>query len=250
MRSSLLLLVLSSLTYTSVSLAATSSKKTGKLSEIKSYLNLHVHHPLYMGGSFGYGNTDWSEITTERYTFQNNNLTAMTAPISADSSSATIGAFVGYQFTKHFAVEADYVYFPNTKVGFQSDEEIRNSYHITSLTTDTHDFSVIGKILIPILSSTYYLYADAGLAYVLRVDRNIKLDPNNPPTPTDPAFKKQTKGHFGPTFGFGLAKNFATHFYTELAFNYTTGYGKADLKPAEDYIPFVYSLTVNLGYRI
>ena len=43
-------------------------------------LSQHVKHPFYFGGSAGYGNTDWSEITTSPGTITQPNLAAETAP--------------------------------------------------------------------------------------------------------------------------------------------------------------------------
>jgi opacity protein-like surface antigen len=208
-------------------------------------LKQHVKHPFYFGGSTGYGNTDWSEITTAPGTELNPNLAAETAPISAKSGGFAWGAFMGYQFSKHFTVEAAYTHYHSTVVGFAT-SPLANSYGIEELRTDTHSYSLLGKILVPFGFTNVYVYADAGVTYVHRDDHKVTPDPNNPPVD----FDKRHKGHFGPSFGFGLAYDITEHLFTEGAFQYTTGYGKADVKPAEDYIPFVYSIMLNIGVRV
>lgn len=208
-------------------------------------LRQHVKHPFYFGGSLGYGNTDWSEITTAPSTPTQDNDAAFTAPISAKSGGFAWGAFMGYQFSKHFTVEGIYTHYHSTVVGFQTDIT-PNFYGIEQLRTDTHSYSLLGKILVPFGFTNVYVYADAGVTYVHRDDKKVTADPNNPPV----AFDKKHKGHFGPSFGFGVAYNLTEHLFTEGSFQYTTGYGKADVKPAEDYIPFVYSIMLNMGVRV
>ncbi len=208
-------------------------------------LKQHVKHPFYFGGSVGYGSTDWSEITTSPSTATQVNLAAETAPIGAKDDGFAWGGFIGYQFSKHFTLEGVYTRYHSTVVSFQTDIT-PNLYGIEQFRTNTHSYSLLGKIMVPFGFTNVYVYADAGVTYVHRNDVQVTPDPNNPPV----AFDKRSKGHFGPSFGFGLAYNLTEHLFAEGAFQYTTGYGKADVKPAEDYIPFVYSLMLNMGVRV
>ena len=229
---------------------------TATYDDTKKLLSQHVDHPFYFGGSLGYGNTNWSEITTTEEGWPNYNETALAAPISASSSVFASGGFMGYQFSPHFMLEADYTHFNTTVVGFQTTEpgfngqpiDVGNNYGISSLNTNTNSFSVLGKILVPLGFTKVDVYTDAGVAYVLRNDVSVVWDPQqtDPQTP----FKLMDIGHFGPSFGFGLHYDFATHFFTDAAFQYTTGYGKANLQPAEYYIPFIYTVMFNLGIRV
>lgn len=209
-------------------------------------LSQHVKHPFYFGGSAGYGNTDWSQITTAPSTLTDPNPAAESAPISAKSDGFAWGGFVGYQFSEHFTIEGVYTHYHSTVVGFDTSLFTPNIYGIRQLRTDTHSYSLLGKILVPFGFTHVYVYADAGITYVHRDDKKITPDPNNPPVD----FEKRHKGHFGPSFGFGVAYNITEHLFAEGAFQYSTGYGKADFKPAEDYIPFVYSLMLNIGVRV
>ena len=223
--------------------------------DTKNFLSQHVNNPFYFGGSLGYGNTNWSEITTTPYEYPSNNEVAYSAPISATSGVFASGAFMGYQFSPHFMVEADYTHFDTTQVGFQTTADygggytntFDNYYGISSLNTETNAYSLLGKILVPFGSTKVYVYADAGVTYVQRVDESVVWDPQI--TTTTP-FQLQDIGHFGPSFGFGLAYNITQHIFSEAAFQYTTGYGQANLLPAEDYIPFIYTLMFNLGIRV
>lgn len=231
----------------SVCASSTTTNKKQSPSERKEILKLvkqHVQHPFYIGGSIGYGETDWSQITTAI-----GNPAAASAPITANSNGLAFGAIMGYQFSRHFLIEADYTHFADSKVGFETSADTPggyNTYGLKSLKTGTSSYALLLKILVPFLNSKSYVYADTGAAYVYRSDKSVTADPNNPPV----YYTKQHKGHFGASFGFGVARNVTEHIFTELSFQYTTGFGKADATPAEDYIPFVYSLMFNIGYRI
>ena len=200
-----------------------------------------VTYPLYFGGSLGYGNTNWSQITTSPQLHGNFNHDSLSATISDKPNGFAYGGLVGYQFSKHFTIETFYTKYPLTTVKFAA----ANNYQIGELRTNTHSYSLVGKILAPFALTNVYVYADAGIAYVGRVDKKIIALPNQ-----EPNFRKRDVGHFGPSFGFGFAYNLTKHLFTEGSFQYTTGYGKADTTPAEDYIPFVYSLMGSMSVRV
>lgn len=215
--------------------------------ETKRMLSQHVKHPFYFGLSAGYGNTDWSEITTPASTAASPNVAALSAPISAQSGGFAFGGFAGYQFSEHFTVEGVYLHYHQTRVGFQADDFLDSDYGIKTLYTNTSTFSLLGKIMVPFGFTKVYVYADAGVTYVYRDDK--RYDPNPDPA-IEVDYNMVHAGHFGPSFGFGVAYNITEHLFSEASFQYTTGYGKADVKPAEDFIPFTYAVTFNLGIRL
>lgn len=229
-------------------------------SDTKKLLSQRVEHPFYFGGGLGYGNTNWSEITTtpSSSTASNpgGNPVAEAAPISANSSVFASDAFIGYQFSPHFMLEGDYTHFNSTQVNFQTTQEafgsvvpFFNDYGISQLNTGTNAYTLLGKILVPLgFLTRVYVYADAGVSYVQRVDYSMeKLDYYS--TAYSP-FELSDIGHFGPSFGFGFHYDFMPHLFTEASFQYTTGYGTANAQPAQNYIPFIYSLMFNLGIRV
>ncbi len=215
--------------------------------ETRRMLSQHVLHPFYFGVSAGYGNTDWSEITTPPSTLDEPNLAALSAPIGAKSGGFAYGGFLGYQFSEHFTIEAVYTRYHQTTVDFQADDFLDSSYGIKTLYTNTSTYSLLGKIMVPFGFTHVYVYADAGITYVYRDDKSVERNPD-PNIPYD--YTLINDGHFGPSFGFGVAYNISEHVYSEASFQYTTGYGRADTKPAEDFIPFTYCVTLNLGVRL
>lgn len=199
-------------------------------------LTQHVNRPFYFGVSGGYGNTDWSKITTTP-----GSLAAPSAPIGATSGGFAYGLFAGYQFSKHFMIEGNYTRYPQTTVNFDPG----NLYALDSLVTNTDTYSLLGKILVPFGFTKVYVYADAGVTIVHRSDSKLHASAG-----LTPSVGKVNKYKAGPSFGFGLAMNVTPRIFSEVGFQYTTGYDKADAKPAVDYIPFVYSIMFNLGIRV
>lgn len=207
----------------------------------KKIINQHVTYPLYIGANIGYGNTDWSEITTSPSPPNGNiNPATFAAPIGATHGGIATGGYVGYQFSRHFTIENIYTHYATTEVTFSQ----ANNYNISRLNTNTLSDSLVGKILVPFAMTKVYVYADAGITYVRRIDKKITSLPDSTPN-----FKKEHIGHFGPSFGFGVAYNLTQHIFTEGSFQYSTGYGKANARPAENYIPFTYSIMGGLAVR-
>lgn len=212
----------------------------------KLMVEQHVKHPFYFGISTGYGSTNWDALTTPADNGQNP--ATFSSPIGTSEKHFSYGAFVGYQFSKHFTVESIYVHYPTTRVSFCSDAvcgAFGNVYGLESLDSNTSTYSFLGKILVPFGFTNIYIYADAGVTIVHRKDGKLSVEPGDTIN-----YKKQNRYKAGPSFGFGVAYNITEHLFTEASFQYTTGYGKADIKPAQDYIPFVYSLMFNLGVRV
>ncbi len=235
------LIVFSSI-FCSLTVCAVPQIVSNTVQSTKKMFKQHVTHPFYFGGSLGYGNTDWSEITTAPSTETVFNPATLSAPIGATQGGVAFGGYIGYQFSEHFTVEGIYTHYPMTKVTFSQDG---NNYNIGELKTNTNAYSLVGKIMVPFGFTKIYVYADAGVTYVMRDDNQTTPLPDEIPN-----FKEEHIGHFGPSFGFGLAYDITPRIFTESSFQYTTGYGKADMRPAEDYIPFVYSLMMSLGVRV
>ncbi len=212
----------------------------------KLMIQQHVEYPFYMGLGAGYGDTDWSQITTLNDPF---NPATESSPISSSAKQIAFDAYIGYQFSEHFAVESIYTRYPQTTLGFQlegSGSSFPNIYGIDTLTTNTDSYSLLGKIFVPFGFTKVNVYADAGVTVMHRHDISVTKDP-------DAAvmnYVKQNTYKAGPSFGFGVAMNVTKRLFSEIGFQYTTGYGKADVNVAEEYIPFAYSILFNMGVRI
>jgi Outer membrane protein beta-barrel domain len=179
-------------------------------------------HFFYVGGMTGYANVDWSSVVAS------DTLTTLNGsnPNSADGTGVLFGADAGYQFSPHFAIEAEYIKLPNTQLIF-----LGNMYNgQVSVTSHMYFGAVTLKVIAPLPSSKFSLFADAGPAYQYRVDSIASI------------------GTWAPTFGSGLLYRINGHWQAEGAFQYAPGTGKSISDPMTAYIPEIYAGTFKIDY--
>lgn len=195
------------------------------------YASNDVHRPFYFGGSFGHGATTWQGLVPNE---QNQNMAlGMSTPIKVSEGGLVGGAFLGYEFTPTFAIEASYMRYPQATVYFDPNSLFSfNNDDQTEFNTNTEVLSLMGKIMIPVSNTKWRLYSSIGIADVHRKD--IMMDGSR----------------LSPSFGVGLNLNISEHLMTELAANYTAGYGESQLEPSATYVPFLYSIFFRFAYRI
>ena len=188
-------------------------------------------HPLYLGGIAGYGATTWEGLVPSPL---NQNMAMNTStPVMVREGGAVWGFFAGYELSPYFALEANYMRYPNAMISF--DEESIFAFDndgLIELNTSTATLSVMGKIMLIIPDTKVRAYSSFGAAEIHRWD--------------DMTENKR----LSPTFGLGLNYTIYDHVMMELGANYTAGYGESELNPAKDYVPFLYSGFLKLGYRI
>lgn len=193
-------------------------------------VNNAVNHPLYVGVIAGYGSTTWHGLIPTK---KNQNVALlMSTPVDVQEGGATWGALLGYEFTPNFAVEANYMRYPDSTVYFTSLSLFSFDHDgKLSLTTKTDSLSLMGKIMLPIPQTDFRIYSSAGVAALYRKDMIID------------------DWRASPTFGVGANYNFTEHLMGEISANYTAGFGESQLSPVETYYPFLYSITARLAYR-
>mgnify|MGYP003331760688 CR=1 FL=1 len=99
----------------------------------------------------------------------------------------------------------------------------------TEMTSETQVISLLGKCMVPIRYTVLSGFADAGAAFTHRKD----------------ILSNQWK--LGGSFGLGIDADLVDKTFIELGFQYSTGYGKSDERPADYYIPFTYAAYVQCG---
>ncbi len=190
-----------------------------------------LKHPLYIGAAGGYGSTTWNGLVP---TDENMNMGMRTStPLSVTEGGGMWGAFIGYEISPHFALEASYARYPHATVFF--DEESLFAFEnngFLELHTDTDAFTFMAKIMLDIPRTKLRGYSSFGVAEIHRWDDMMESRCDSP------------------TFGVGLVYDVTPHVFAELAFNYIAGNGESELNPAKDYVPFLYSGMFKLAYRI
>ena len=184
---------------------------------------------FYIGAMGGYGSTTWEGLVP---TQENQNVALnLSTPINVEEGGGVWGFFVGYEITPLFAIEANYLRYPDAKVSFDSASlfSFTNNDQL-DLVTKTDTVNVMGKIMLLIPRTKVRIYSSAGVAGVHRDD----LLTNH--------------WRITPTFGAGFNYHLTDHFMGEIGANYTAGYGESNLNPTESYFPFLYSVSLRLAY--
>lgn len=187
-------------------------------------------HPLYVGLIAGYGSTTWQGLVA---TEKNQNVALMlSTPTEAEEGGATWGILAGYEFTPYFALEANYVKYPESTIYFNPVSLYSFTHEgALSFSTKTKSVSLMGKIMLLFPDSNWRVFSGAGAAALYRKDSIVN------------------DWRLTPTFGLGVNYNFTEHLMGELVGNYTAGFGESLLSPVDTYFPFLYSITAHLAYR-
>lgn len=190
----------------------------------------HVQHPLYVGVAGGWGSTTWSGLVPS--VNDQNEAMNISTPIRVEEGGGVFGLFAGYELFRFFAVEANYMKYPKTKVIFDSMSlfSFKND-GLETFSTHTEVMSLMGKVIATIPSTVVKIYSSAGVARIHRDDLLVN------------------SSRLSPSFAVGFNYDFTPHIMGEITGSYTAGYGEAKMNPTETYYPFLYSVYVRLGYR-
>ncbi len=186
-------------------------------------------HPFYIGGIGGFGSTTWGALVPS--TENQNSAISLSTPIYVSEGGAVIGAFAGYEINRFFAVEANYMHYPDAKISFE-EQSLFSFLHDdqTEFTSQTEAISVMAKVMLIIPDTNIRFFSSLGGSNVHRKD--ILND----------------YWRFSPTFGAGLNYRFTDNIMGEFGGNYTAGFGESNLNPTESYFPFLYTVNFRLAF--
>lgn len=184
---------------------------------------------VYAGAMFGFGSTTWEGLVPTK---ANQNLAInMSTPISVREGGRTWGFLAGYEFTRYFALEANYIRFADANIAFD-EVSIFSFDHdgSRSFNTQTEAYSVMGKIMLVVPNTDLRVYSSAGIANLHRQD--MIMD----------------DWRITPTFGVGVNYHFTEQIMGEIGGNYVAGFGESQLNPTDTFYPFLYSVSFRLAY--
>lgn len=184
---------------------------------------------FYVGGIGGYASTTWYGLVPRQSNA--NSAMSMSTPIDAQEAGSVWGGMIGFEPIPYFAVEASYMRYPHAVVTFDpmSIFSFENDGLVTFM-THTETVNVSGKAMFFIPQTNLRLFSSAGMAEVHREDFLYKT------------------WKLTPTFGAGANYHFTKTWMGEIAGHYTAGYGESELNPSNNYIPFLYSVTLRMAY--
>jgi opacity protein-like surface antigen len=197
-------------------------------SHAASEVNDKAHYPAYGGLMGGYGSTTWGALVPR----DQNAAISLSTPISVTEGGFVWGVVAGYEFSPQFALEANYMHYQASRLYFDPMSLFTYDYDSRiELTSRVETSSLMAKFMIIIPQTTLRAYSSAGVLTTHRYDaiKNI--------------------WRVGPTFGLGLNYNFTQRWMAEAGINYAAGFGRTELDPTKDFVPFLYSAFIRLVYR-
>jgi hypothetical protein len=193
-------------------------------------------HPFYFGPILGYGSTDWSMLVVnceKGDKWCNPELLATSAPTAAGDDGFVWGGTIGIEVRPSWAIEASFMRFPSTSVFFGNQWSFYSDKHnVHTMRSKTWGINLVGKFMTEIACTGLRGFANAGVNFTSREDLILNTIRANP------------------TFGVGLNYAFPERIMLEIAFQYVTGFGRANEVPVNYYIPFLYTIHLKILYRI
>lgn len=184
--------------------------------------NLGFVHPFYVGGVGGWGSTTWQGLVPKAN--KQNAAISISTPVAVQEGGRVWGLSIGYELMPTFALEANYMMFPNAQITFDEYSLYAFDENTLYLNTKTQTASLSAKVMFLIPTATSIrVFSSAGIAGVFRQD-----------------FMNNCY-RISPTFAFGINKLLNERILLEIGTNYTAGYGESEINPVLDFVPFLYS---------
>ncbi|OGT48455.1 MAG: hypothetical protein A3E82_03925 [Gammaproteobacteria bacterium RIFCSPHIGHO2_12_FULL_38_11] len=192
---------------------------------------------FYLGVNVGGGSTEWKYLvdTTDPSD------TSYTTPESVTEGGPSWGLVLGYDLSKNFAIEMQYMQFANANIQLSQ----YSPYPLSSMISKTDAYSLSGKFLVPMGHTHLRAFAAVGAGFVQRQDPLVNFDP-------DITFTNNVKrtSCVTPYMSTGLVYSFTQHWMLESGFQYYTGFGASEVDPVADFIPFAWDAYARLAYQL
>src|SRR3990167_248835 len=188
-----------------------------------SFNNLFPKKTVYFGINMGGGSTEWKYLVD---TIDPSDV-SVTTPTHVTEGGPSWGAVLGYDVSKNFAIELQYMQFANAYVQFSA----YSPYPVNSMVSKTSAYSLSGKYLAQIATLPLRAFAAVGAGIVKRSDVIYTGD------------------CVTPYLSSGLVYNITRHWMLESGFQYYTGFGASELKPVNNYIPFAWDAYARIAYQ-
>ena len=182
----------------------------------------------------GFADTNWSGIDAVLHS-DIDPMVTVSVPTKSGDTGLTFGAYSSWDWNRHLGLSFTYQHLPDTTIQFKPGD-IDNTYpKIASqnyrFTSSTETMVITLRVFAPIFDNSCRLFADAGGGATYRHDiLSHKIAPTA-------------------TFGAGIQEIVHKNLEADLTYHYITGHADANITPANDYIPYVNSLTFSMGYR-
>lgn len=196
-------------------------------------IDMHKLFPsktVYIGINVGGGATTWKYLV-DKYDPPPNPISA-TTPSHVDEGGAAWGIVFGFDVSSNFAIEFQYVEFPDSKITFDDFGKVTYMLQSNTITSHTEAYSLSGKFYLPVGVNTHLrAFSAVGAGLVKRDDIINEVS------------------CVTPYMSAGLSYNFTRHLISEVGFQYFTGFGASEVLPVQDFVPFAWDAYFRLAYQ-
>jgi hypothetical protein len=187
--------------------------------------------PFYLGVQIGYGSTLWGIFAPT--TNSQSLALAVAAPIQIQEGGLASGVILGYEPLSTLSIEANYLHYPTAKVQFAPVSLYSTSHQgRTTLLTHTETYNLTAKLLMLLPKTNWRLFSGAGMCITHRADEVLN------------------EYRATPTFILGATYALNPRVMMSIEGSATAGFGKSELNPTADYVPFLYALLAKFAYRL
>lgn len=191
---------------------------------------LSQQHPFYIGILTGYGATTWSGLVPLKVS--PGDAMTMSTPVRVREGGPILGAYAGYELLRYFALEINYIHWPEATVTFDPMSIYAFDHNgETQLITHTETAGLMAKFMIDIPKTNWRAFSSAGVAGTHRND------------------KVTDKWRINPAFALGVNTIYQNRYLIEFGGDYTAGYAESEIDPSQDFVPFLFSAFVRVAYR-
>jgi len=183
---------------------------------------------LYIGVNIGGGSTEWKYLVDT--VDPNGNYTT---PNHVSEGGPSWGAVFGYAINQNVALELQYMQFADASIQFPSFSPYTiNPPYVTGMVSETNAYSLSAKFLAQLGDTPLRAFTAIGPGLVCRSD-----------------VLAHTKSVIAPYLSAGVNYNLNSHWMAEGGFQYYTGFGRSEIKPVKDFIPFAWDAYARLAYQ-
>jgi len=203
---------------------------------------------IYVGVNMGGGSTEWKYLVDT----SDPGSPSVTTPSAVSEGGPSWGVVLGYDVSKNFDIELQYMQFANASIKLFSSGPYmdQNGNPITSITSRTDAYSLSGKFLAQLGHTHMRAFAAIGVGTVERSDPLVNYQVNaNPPPFSNYTGKSSTISCITPYLSSGLVYSLSVHWMIEGGFQYYTGFGKSQVDPMSSFIPFAWDAYGRLAYQ-
>lgn len=197
-------------------------------SSVQSYF---TSRSVYIGVNVGGGSTEWKYLvdSIDPIEFP---AARWATPKSVREGGASWGVVLGYNVSKNFAVELQYVKFSDVHMTFYKMSPYTLKDGVTGMVSHTWAYSVSGKFFAQLAETHMRAFSAVGVGVVHRQD--VLAKSNLCVTPYMSA---------------GLNYALTHHIFLESGFQYYTGFGASEAHPVYDFIPFAWDAYFRFTYQ-